>query len=112
MRISNPFLVCSILAGAFWGASSQAAVLLTHSGGLVSESTLVVSTVGGVVRNTSSSGAVYFRFTVVNPGSGGYAGENSFAAFELQNGGSSTVGIGNNQGVWLEELMGRGGRLG
>lgn len=111
MKINSTFLVCSILIGSFWTTSSHAAVLLTHAGGLVSESTLVVSTVGSIVMNDTSSGTVYFCFTVTNPASGGLAGENSFAAFELQNGGSSTVGVGNNWNAWAYSVFGNTGEF-
>jgi len=91
---------------------SPAAVLLTHSGGLVSESTLVVSSVGNIVRNDTSSGPVFFRYTVTNPASGGTVAENSFAAFELLNGGGSgTAGIGNNWTAWAYSVFGNMGNL-
>jgi hypothetical protein len=97
-------LICAL------ASSSQAAVLLNHSGGLVSESTLVVAAPGTIVRDTTSSGTVYFRFTVTNPASGGLVAENSFAAFELvPAGGGSAVGVGNNWGAWAYSVFGNTG---
>ena len=87
----------------------QSAVLLTSPGGVANESTVVISSVGAIVRNGASSDTVYFRYTVTNPASGGLVAENSFAAFELQNGGSSTVGVGNNWGAWAYSVFGNTG---
>ena len=110
MKTHTQSLLATLLITYAVNASSQAAVLLTHSGGLVSESTLVVSSVGNIVRDSTSSGPVYFRFTVTNPASGGLVAENSFAAFELLNGGGSgTAGIGNNWNAWAYSAFGNMG---
>ncbi len=107
---ASSLIAATLLLGTS-SVSSQAAVLLNHGGGLVSESTLVISSVGNIVRNDTSSGPVFFRYTVTNPASGGLVAENSFAAFELQNGGSSTAGIGNNWGAWAYSVFGNTGDL-
>jgi hypothetical protein len=104
LGLGAAFLICSA------ATPTDAAVLLTHSGGLVSESALVVAAPGTIVRDNTSSGTVYFRFTVTNPASGGLTAENSFAAFELvPTGGGSAVGVGNNWGAWAYSVFGNTG---
>lgn len=98
MKLLKHTILTAVLLGASC-ALSNAAVLFTSAGQLVNEQAVTLST--GISRDANAAGALYFKYTVTNPGSyttGGGSSNNFFAGMSLYNGGAEGPGFGKASG--------------
>ena len=86
----------TILTVALFGAAStlsHSAVLYTYAGTTINEASTSVPSMS-LSRNTSSTGTLYFKYTVTNPASNS-TNEDYYAGMQLYDSGAERIGIGN-----------------
>jgi hypothetical protein len=100
----------TILTVALFGAAStlsHSAVLYTYAGTTINEASTSVPSMS-LSRNTSSTGTLYFKYTVTNPASNS-TNEDYYAGMQLYDSGAERIGIGNAWGAYAYSAFASGG---